>query len=222
LAAGSLFDVASPFQVLPPGNEPDPFKSLDFELGVHGTPFKGFWYDVGLFWMEFDNRTETRQFSPIDFIIVNTGSTRHRGLEGELSYDFLARFQHPPLVTTQPEPGKDVKDAKVAAVPGVPIEGFHPLQLIAFSNVQFLDAEFTGSDIPDQVGKTPALPPTSCLKAASLSGSRGVSTLRSRAFMLHSNSGPTWTFHFQPFPQKFLPTKSSTFQVNTTSLGMCD
>jgi len=39
------------------------------------------------------------------------------------------------------------------------IEGFHPLQLIAFSNVQFLDAEFTGSDIPDQVGKTPAFAP---------------------------------------------------------------
>ena len=159
MAAGSLFDVASPFQVLAPGNEPDPFKSLDFELGVHRTPFKGFWYDVDLFWMEFDNRTETRQFRPIDFIIVNTGSTRHRGLEGELSYDFLARFRHPPLVTTQPEPGKDVKDAKVGAVPGVPIEGFHPLQLIAFSNVQFLDAEFTGSDIPDQVGKTPAFAP---------------------------------------------------------------
>lgn len=58
--------------------------------------------------------------APLILIIVNTGSTRHRGLEGELSYDFLARFQHPPLVTTQPEPGKDVKDAKVGAVPGVP------------------------------------------------------------------------------------------------------
>jgi Fe(3+) dicitrate transport protein len=32
-----------------------------------------------------------------------------RGLEGELSYDFLARFQHPPLVTTQPEPARTSK-----------------------------------------------------------------------------------------------------------------
>lgn len=114
--------------------------------------------------MEFDNRTETRQFSPIDFIIVNTGSTRHRGLEGELSYDFLARFQHPPLVTVQPEPGKAVIDTKTAPVPGVPKEGFHPLQLIASSNVQVLDAEFTASDIPDQVGKTPAFAPDFLLK----------------------------------------------------------
>jgi Fe(3+) dicitrate transport protein len=158
-----FFDVGSPFQALAPDNDPDPFTSLDFELGVHGTPYKGFWYDVGLFWMEFDNRTETRQFSPIDFIIVNTGSTRHRGLEGELSYDLLAQFQHPPLAIVQPPPDKTVIDAKTIPVPGVPKE-FYPLQLIVFSNVQFLDAEFTASEIPDQVGKTPAFAPDFLLK----------------------------------------------------------
>jgi Fe(3+) dicitrate transport protein len=142
-----------------PGNEPDPFKSLDFELGVHGTPFKGFWYDVGLFWMEFDNRTETRQFSPIDFIIVNTGSTRHPRSRRGTFIRFPRAFSAPAARHNAAGARKDVKDAKVAAVPGVPIEGFHPLQLIAFSNVQFLDAEFTGSDIPDQVGKTPAFAP---------------------------------------------------------------
>ena len=83
------FDVSSPFQPLNAANTPDPFKSLDFELGVHGTPIKGLWYDLGLFWIEFDNRTETQAFSPTDFIIVNSGSTRHRGFEGEISYDFL-------------------------------------------------------------------------------------------------------------------------------------
>jgi Fe(3+) dicitrate transport protein len=112
---------------------------------------------------EFDNRTETRQFSPIDFIIVNTGSTRHRGLEGELSYDLLAQSQHPPLAIVQPPPDKTVIDAKTAPVPGVPKE-FYPLQLIVFSNVQFLDAEFTASEIPDQVGKTPAFAPDFLLK----------------------------------------------------------
>ncbi len=156
-----FFDISSPFQPLNANNNPDPFKSLDFELGVHGTPFKGFWYDVGGFWMEFDNRTETRQFSPIDFIIVNTGSTRHRGFEGELSYDFLARFQHPPVPAPQPEPGKGVvdKNVKNVAVPGYSMEEFHPWHLIVFSNVQFLDAEFTDSQIPGQVGKTPAFAP---------------------------------------------------------------
>jgi Fe(3+) dicitrate transport protein len=91
------FDIAGTTRTIPEGESPpDPFSSLDFELGVHGTPFKGFWYDVGLFWMEFQNRTETQNISNTEFIIANSGNTRHRGLEGEFSYDLLARFQHPP------------------------------------------------------------------------------------------------------------------------------
>ena len=94
---------------------------------MHGTPYKGFWYDVGLFWMLFDNRTETQNISNTDFIILNTGSTRHRGLEGELYYDFLAPFQHPPMPELQPEPGKAVVDAgKATPVPGVLPTDYHP------------------------------------------------------------------------------------------------
>ena len=88
-----FFDIAGTSRTIAFGESiPDPFHSLDFELGVHGTPYKGFWYDVGLFWMLFDNRTETQNISNTDFIILNTGSTRHRGLEGELYYDLLAPF----------------------------------------------------------------------------------------------------------------------------------
>ena len=137
---------------------------------MHGTPFKGFWYDVGLFWMLFDNRTETQNISNTDFIILNTGSSRHRGLEGELSYDFLARFQHPP-VPQLPEPGKEVVDAsKATPVPGISPADYHPYKLIAFSNVQFLDAEFTESAllIPDTnktiVGNAPAFAPDFLMK----------------------------------------------------------
>lgn len=146
------FDVSSPFQPLNPNNNPDPFESLDIELGVHGTPIKGLWYDVGLFWMEFDNRTETERFSTIDFIIVNTGSTRHRGFEGEISYDLLAPFQHEiaPSSTADSKTNKDVS---------VPVVHSRPLQLIVFSNIQLLDAEFTDSQIPGQVGLTPAFAP---------------------------------------------------------------
>ena len=102
--------------------------------------------------MLFDNRTETQNISNTDFIILNTGSSRHRGLEGELSYDFLARFQHPPVPEMQPEPGKEVVDSsKGTPVPGISPKDYHPYKLIAFSNVQFLDAEFTESAllIPD-------------------------------------------------------------------------
>ncbi|MGB9473562.1 MAG: TonB-dependent receptor [Candidatus Udaeobacter sp.] len=166
-----FFDIAGTSRTIAFGESiPDPFHSLDFELGVHGTPYKGFWYDVGLFWMLFDNRTETQNISNTDFIILNTGSTRNRGLEGELYYDLLAPFQHPPMPEVQPEPGKGVVDAsKALPVPGVPKE-YHPLKLIAFSNVQFLDAVYTESAllIPDTnktlVGNAPAFAPDFLMK----------------------------------------------------------
>jgi len=146
-----FFDIAGTTRTVRVGTEvPDPFESLDIELGVHGTPIKGFWYDVGLFWMEFSNRTENQAQSTIDFVIVNTGNTRHRGLEAEFSYDLLAPFQPditPASVTTDAKSGKDVS---VAPPPS------HPLQLIVFSNIQLLDAEFTESTqiVPSSGGRT--------------------------------------------------------------------
>jgi Fe(3+) dicitrate transport protein len=166
-----FFDIAGTSRTIAFGESiPDPFNSLDFELGVHGTPYKGFWYDVGAFWMLFNNRTETQNIGNTDFIILNTGSTRNRGLEGELSYDLLAPFQHPPVVL-QPEPGKDVADkSKTIPVPGVLPTDYRPLKLIAFSNVQFLDATYIESSllVPGTnhtlVGNTPAFAPNFLMK----------------------------------------------------------
>lgn len=163
------FDIAGTTRTIAPGADvPDPFHSLDFELGVHGTPYKGFWYDVGAFWMVFDNRTESVNTdangnpSNTDFIIRNTGSSRHRGFEGEISYDFLAPFQHPP-VPEAPESkdysAKKVVDSKVTPmVPGVSLADWHPLKLIIFSNAQYLDAEYIDSSLL-QPGPNGAVPP---------------------------------------------------------------
>ena len=85
-----FFDVASPFGNVGPGNIPDPAKSVSWEAGVHGTPIPGLFYDASLFWIEFKNRVETIVLSPTDSINQNSGDTRHRGFEGEVSYDFLA------------------------------------------------------------------------------------------------------------------------------------
>lgn len=132
-----FFDIAGTTRTIVPGTAiPDPFESLDIELGVHGTPIKGLWYDVGLFWMEFSNRTESQNVSNIDFIIVNTGNTRHRGFEGEISYDLLAPFQHG--IVAEPDSKSSNKGTPAFVAPP-------PLQLIVFSNLQLLDAEFTES-----------------------------------------------------------------------------
>lgn len=122
------FDVASPFSNLQPGNVANPSKSLSYELGVHGTPVTGLYYDVSLFWIDFKNRLERQFINATDIINVNTGDTRHRGFEGQIDYDFLA-----------------------AADTGEHLE--------AFASVQLLNARFTNSITPSQIGKTPAFAP---------------------------------------------------------------
>ncbi|MEP6821722.1 MAG: TonB-dependent receptor plug domain-containing protein [Chthoniobacterales bacterium] len=164
-----FFDVAGTRNAVLPGQSPDPFRSLDIELGVHGTPIKGFWYDVGLFWLEFDNRTETRSVvgaNPGDTFLVNTGSTRHRGFEGEASYDLLAPFQNDlgPAVIDGKSDGKSTAKEVYNPAP------LRPYQLIVFGNAQVLDAEFTDSTqiVPMTtrtfVGNTPAYAPDLVLK----------------------------------------------------------
>lgn len=84
------FDVASPFSNLQPGREADAPSSTSYEAGVHGTPVTGLFYDVSVFQINFRDRIESRRLNATDVINVNTGNTRHRGFEGEVSYDFLA------------------------------------------------------------------------------------------------------------------------------------
>ena len=88
-------DVAPPFANLGP-NDPGPndpgvtTRSVDYELGVHGTPVTGLFYDAGLFLIEVDDRIETRFINTLDTVDQDSGDTRNRGFEGEASYDFLA------------------------------------------------------------------------------------------------------------------------------------
>lgn len=85
-----FFDVASPFSNVGTSQIADPQKSLSWEAGVHGTPANGLFYDVSLFQIDFRNRIETITLNNTDSVNVNSGDTRHRGFEGQLSYDFLA------------------------------------------------------------------------------------------------------------------------------------
>jgi Fe(3+) dicitrate transport protein len=86
-----FFDVASPFSNVNPGGVPKASKSLSWEAGVHGTPVTGLFYDASFFLINFKNRIETIVISPVESLLENSGDTRHRGFEGELSYDFLAK-----------------------------------------------------------------------------------------------------------------------------------
>ena len=129
-------DIASPFSNFSPSNDPAPTKYLTYELGVHGWPRTGLYYDVSLFQVNVKNRIESQAYSLTETVDVNTGSTRNRGLEGEGSVDLLAL-----------------------------LPGANPARhLDIFGNLSLLDAHFTASDIPGQVGKRPAYAPHYVLK----------------------------------------------------------
>eukprot|EP01037_Dinobryon_pediforme_P019399 gene19399-19814_t len=87
-----FLDIAPAQAALQPGALANPERSLSWEAGVHGTPLRGFFYDASLFWIEVRDRIETlpSPTSPLDVVNLNTGQTRHRGFEGEVSYDWLA------------------------------------------------------------------------------------------------------------------------------------
>lgn len=130
------FDIGSPFGNTAAGdvNNPDPTKVLSLEAGVHGTPRDGLFYDVSLFQVNVRDRIEAQQIPdlpPGNTINRNSGDTRHRGFEGQVSYDFLA--------------AQDPQTTR---------------HLSVFANVSLLDAEFTATHNPAvQVGNEPAFSP---------------------------------------------------------------
>ncbi len=131
------FDMASPFANILPNQAPNPSKSLSYELGVHGVPITGLYYDVSLFLINFKNQIEAVHLNRVDVVEVNTGDTRSRGLEGQLNYDFLAHT---------PRADRDE-------------------HMEAFVNASLLNARYTASATPGQVGKIPAYAPRYLLKA---------------------------------------------------------
>jgi Fe(3+) dicitrate transport protein len=130
-------DIASPFSNFAPGNNPDPTKYVTYELGVHGWPLVGLYYDASLFQVNVHDRIESRQLTTIETIDVNTGNTRSRGAEFEGSYDVLRLW--PQAAANQ--------------------------HITVFANASLLNARFTSSNIASQTGKTPAYAPDYVLKA---------------------------------------------------------
>ena len=131
------FDIGSPFGNTAAGaiNDPDPTHVLSWEAGVHGTPVDGLFYDASLFWINVKDRIESEPAGPGappgNTINVNTGNTRHRGFEGQIDYDFLA--------------ARDPHTSKHFSV---------------FANLSLLNAKFTSTINPANLGNKPAFSPS--------------------------------------------------------------
>ena len=130
-------DIASPFSNFATENNPDPTKYMTYEAGVHGWPRVGLYYDVSVFQVNVHDRVEAQQLAQNQTKDVNTGATRSRGVEVDGSYDVLRLWTDGPA------------DRHVDV----------------FANASYLNARFTGSRVPTQVGKTPAYAPDYVVKA---------------------------------------------------------
>ena len=83
-------DIGNPTAELGQGNEPDPARAENFELGIRGVPATGWEIDVSLFRVDLDDKIEQQTLSPTDILRVNSGDARHQGLEFSVSRDLLA------------------------------------------------------------------------------------------------------------------------------------
>ena len=134
-------DIASPFTNYSHGNNPDPTQYVTYEAGVHGWPKPGLYYDASVFQVNVHDRIEARMgLDPLTQAVatvdVNTGNTRSRGVELEGWYDLLRLWSGAP-------------------------EHRH---VDVFANATWLNARFTSSTNPTQVGKTPAYAPDYVIK----------------------------------------------------------
>lgn len=132
-------DVGNPTAELAATNDPKPARARNYESGFRGSPLEGFYYDVSLFRIDLSDKIEQRLVNATDIELVNSGDSRHQGVELSAEYDLFAAWR---------------ADA-----------GAH---LRVFASASFLDAEFTDSIAASRVGKTPAYAPDYVVKAGLL------------------------------------------------------
>jgi len=88
-------DLANPSSELAAENGPDISKAMNYELGLRSSPIAGLLLDVSLFRIEFEDKIEQIQVNVSDVLRVNSGDSRHQGLEFSAEYDFFARGNSP-------------------------------------------------------------------------------------------------------------------------------
>jgi Fe(3+) dicitrate transport protein len=83
-------DLANPNSELAASNGPDVSSAMNYEIGYRATPVKGLTVDVSAFRIDFDDKIETIQVNIADIERVNSGDSRHQGIEFSIDYDLLA------------------------------------------------------------------------------------------------------------------------------------
>ncbi len=83
-------DLANPNSELASSNGPDVSSAMNYEFGYRAMPVDGLVLDVSAFRIDFDDKIETIQVNIADIERVNSGDSRHQGVEFSVDYDLFA------------------------------------------------------------------------------------------------------------------------------------
>ena len=82
-------DLINPASELAGTNGPGVSSAVNYEVGFRGQPISNLIFDISLFRIDFDDKIEQIQVNISDVERINSGDSRHQGVELSLEYDFL-------------------------------------------------------------------------------------------------------------------------------------
>jgi Fe(3+) dicitrate transport protein len=83
-------DLINPNSELAGANGPDASSAVNYEIGYRSQPIDNLVFDISAFRIDFDDKIEQIQVNITDVERVNSGDSRHQGIEFSVEYDLLA------------------------------------------------------------------------------------------------------------------------------------
>ncbi len=83
-------DLINPSSELAGSNNPDISRAVNYEIGYRSEPRDGLLFDLSLFRIDFEGKIEQIQVNISDVERVNSGDSRHQGIEFGVEYNLVA------------------------------------------------------------------------------------------------------------------------------------
>jgi Fe(3+) dicitrate transport protein len=87
-------DLINPSSELAGSNSPDISRAVNYEIGYRSQPRDGLLFDLSLFYIDFEDKIEQRQVNIADVERINSGDSRHQGIEFGVEYTLVADPAH--------------------------------------------------------------------------------------------------------------------------------
>lgn len=87
-------DLINPNSELAGDNGPGVSRAMNYEIGFRSQPTDNLVFDISVFRIDFDDKIEQIQVNITDVERVNSGDSRHQGVEFSVEYDLLRSASH--------------------------------------------------------------------------------------------------------------------------------